>query len=178
MGVTYDPVAYWRERGRTFASEHPAAWDAEDPALTHVLAPLDSSSIFDVGCGYGRVGAILQRLFPQAAYLGLDVSPDLAATTAKRLGAEVITADLATFDTGRRFDLVLAISTLGHLRPADVGTVLDRMRTWALRDLVVMDWDETGSATGYQYAHDYRALMPTAERIPVGRLSIYHERRS
>ena len=175
--MSYDPVAYWTERGRTFAWEHPASWDAKDRTLSRVLRPLRPQTIFEVGCGYGRVGDQLGSLFPRAVYVGLDVSPDLAEISRYRLGTEIICADLATFDTDRRFDLVLAISTLGHLRPDDVGPVIERMRTWALRDLVVMDWDETGASTAYQTAHDYRALMPDAVRTPVGRLAIYHEHR-
>ena len=175
--MTYDPLIYWTDRGRTFATENPAAWDAEDTVLRALLDRLAFDTVFEVGCGYGRVGAAISRSHPRAHYTGLDISPDLAATTAKRMpDATIICADLATYQTDARYDLVLAISVLGHLLPDDVGAVLERLRSWATRDLVVMDWDETGQRTGYQFAHDYRALMPNATRTPNGQLSIYHER--
>lgn len=174
--MTYDPPTYWRERGRTYGKERPADWSAEDTTLVEVIDGLYFGNVLDLGCGYGRVGASIARRYPGVAYTGLDVSDDLAETTRARLGANVITADLATFTTICTWDLVLAVSVLGHLLPDQVGPVLDRMRTWATRDIVVMDWDETGQRTDYQFAHDYRALMPTAERIEVGRLAIYHER--
>lgn len=175
--MTYDPVAYWTDRGVHFAEEHPENWNAEDPALSVLLGVLDFSTVLDLGCGFGRVAASINRIKPDAVYTGVDVSPDLVATTQKRFpGKEVICHDLATFETERHWDLVLAISVLGHLRPTDVGVVLNRMRHWATKDIVVMDWDDTGNSTAYQYAHDYRALMPKATRTPSGVLSIYHER--
>ena len=174
--MSYDPPTYSAARGRTYATERSADWSAEDSTLVDVIDGLYCDSVLDLGCGYGRVGASIQRRYPGVSYTGLDVSDDLAETTRTRLGAAVITADLATFDTICTWDLVLAISVLGHLLPEQVPVVLDRMRTWALRDIVVMDWDETGKQTDYQFAHDYRSLMPTAERIDVGRLAIYHER--
>lgn len=174
--MTYDPVTYWRDRGRQYASEKPGNWDAEDTVLRDMIDGLYFGTVLDLGCGYGRVGASIKRRFPGVSYTGLDVSDDLAETTRQRLGAHVFTADLATFTTICTWDLVLAVSVLGHLLPEQVPVVLDRMRTWALRDIIVMDWDETGQRTGYQFAHDYRALMPNAERTEVGRMSIYHER--
>lgn len=174
--MTYDPVTYWTDRGKTFASEHPENWNAEDPALSMLLGLIPFDTVLDLGCGYGRIAANIARLNPMAAYTGVDVSPDLVATTQSRFpDAEVICSDLAIFTSDRQWDLVLAISVLGHLHREDVGAVLDRMRTWARRDLVVMDWDETGQSTAYQYAHDYRALMPNARRTAAGNLSIYHE---
>ena len=174
--MSYDPPTYWTARGEHYAEEKPANWSAEDPNLSDFIDGLRFNSVLDLGCGYGRVGAGLLYRHPGISYTGLDVSPKLAETTAKRLGVHVITTDLAAFQTDSRWDLVLAVSVLGHLLPTQVPTVLERMRTWALRDIVVWDWDETGEHTDYQFAHDYRALMPNAERIPVGRLSIYHER--
>lgn len=171
--MAYDPPTYWTQRGETFADEKPYA---EDAPLTAFIDGLHFESVLDLGCGYGRVGDGLLYRHPGISYTGLDVSPKLAELARQRLGQNVITADLATFETACHWDLVLAVSVLGHLLPTQVAAVIERMRSWAMRDVVVWDWDETGAQTDFQFAHDYRTLMPTAERIPVGRMSIYHER--
>lgn len=180
--MTYDPVTYWTERGRTFEAEAQAkGWhDSLDIPLSAVLAELHTpATVLDVGCGYGRLAMQVRHLWPSASYTGLDVSADLVAATQARVpDAEGICADLVAWEADRTWDLVLAVSVLGHLLPADVPNVVDKLRDFATRDLIIMDWDETGGRTGYQYGHDYRALLPDAERTLVTpAMAIYHVRR-
>jgi SAM-dependent methyltransferase len=173
-----DPAVYWAERGKTFEREaHDQGWwGREDPIIADMLRRLHFTSVLDVGCGFGRVGSWIEEIKPDARYTGLDVSPDLIQGARHRLSkAELICADIRTFETHRHWDLVLAVSTLGHLRPLEIGPALDKLRRWAIRDLVTIDWDETGQSTGYQFAHDWRKLYgPDVERIPIGRQSLYH----
>ena len=175
--MTYVPATYWTERGRTFEEEaRRNGWhDAQDGVLAELLARLHYRSVLDVGCGFGRVGAAIERDRPWVRYTGLDVSPDLveAARTAMPTG-EFICTDLATWEPTRQWDLVIAISVLGHLLPADVPLVLDRLTRAARRDLIVMDWDAVGQQTEYQFGHDYATLLPTAEHTTVGALGLYH----
>ena len=173
--MTYDPVAYWTERGRTFEAE-PSQALAETTELMDLIGALRPHYVLEMGCGYGRNGIGIARRWPWIAYSGVDVSESLIASAMDHLPrGKFWVADLATWEPPLRWDLVMAVSTLGHLLPADVPTVLARMRRAARHDVVVIDWDETGAQTGYQFAHDYRALMPTARRTDMGRLALYHE---
>ena len=175
--MTYDPVAYWTVRGRTFEAETVAkGWTGETPELMDLLERLRPRSVLELGCGWGRNGVAIARRWPRIRYSGVDVSGALIESACGHLPeATFWVADLATWTTDLRFDVVMAISTLGHLLPPHVPTVLDRMRKAARHDVIVIDWDDTGAATEYQFAHDYRALMPNATRTDLGRLSLYHE---
>lgn len=174
----YSPPDYWTARGKLWEQEarDRGFWDSENPPLLDLLDTLDFASVLDVGCGFGRVGASIQRRWPKVAYTGIDVSPDLIDGARRRLGERVtlIVGDLATFDTDQQYDLVLAVSVLGHIRPEDVGGLLWRMRRWALKDIIHIDWNEVGGQTTFQYGHDYEALHGPAEVIPYGRQSIWH----
>lgn len=181
--MTYSPPDYWIARGRRFeAQEIAKGLDTfETVELTELLATLRFDSVLELGCGFGRVGAAILARRPDIDYTGLDVSPDLAAAARRRLGREVICADLATFDTDQRYDLVLAVSVLGHLLPVDVPWVIGRMRRWARRDIVTVDWSEVGGRTAYQFGHDYERMYGSAvlSRTPVGerrRLAMWHVR--
>jgi len=180
--VTYDPVTYWQARGRTLEAEARGKgwWGSLDFPLTDLLRTLrPPASVLDVGCGYGRLAAQVRQLWPRASYTGLDVSADLAAATQLRVpDAEVVCADLVAWEADRTWDLVLAVSVLGHLLPTDVPDVIDKLRDFAKRDLIIMDWDDAGARTPYQFGHDYRALLPDAERTLVTpAMAIYHVRR-
>lgn len=178
--MTYDPPTYWIERGLTYEQEATErGWlRSESRPLMRQIGKLRFTSILEVGCGFGRVGAALLRRRPRVAYTGLDVSPELLKGAKQRIPAgEFICADLATFDTDRQWDLVLAAGVLGHLKPEDVGAVIERMRKWARRDIVASDWDAVGERTDYQYGHDFRALYGRGVRtVPMGKQTLFHLR--
>jgi SAM-dependent methyltransferase len=74
--------------------------------------------VLDIGCGPGRVGeAVLEA--GAAAYLGIDVSPQMLALAHRRLDAhesvELIEGDFLDLQVPRRFDVVLALGVFEYL---------------------------------------------------------------
>ena len=72
-------------------------------------SPLQAPArVVDLGCGSGLSTLELRRAYPQAEIVGVDLSPDMLAASARRLpDARFVEGDAATFDT-RGFDLVFA----------------------------------------------------------------------
>jgi trans-aconitate methyltransferase len=179
--MTYVPADYWGERGKDYEQEAiERGWvNVENEPLFRLLEKLDFASVLEVGCGFGRVGAAIKRHYPEVIYTGIDVSPDLIEAARKRLpDSELIVADLATWDTDRTWDLVVSVSVLGHLLPADIEQVIAKMRKWATKDVVAIDWNEVGKQTTFQYGHDYGHLYGDAaiSTLPYGRQDIWHVR--
>jgi SAM-dependent methyltransferase len=75
-------------------------------------------SILDVGCGLGLMRDQLVRHFPGARYTGLEVSEYLC----RRFGWEQGSA--ATYDPGRRFDLVICYDVLQYLETRAAAAAL------------------------------------------------------
>ena len=174
--MTYSPPVYWTLRGQGYEQEavRRGWWSTENAPVLDLLDTLQFDSILEVGCGFGRVGAQVLARHPGVTYTGLDVSPDLIEGARRLLpDAELICADLATWDTDRQWDLVLSVSVLGHLLPQDIGAVIAKLRRLARRDLVHVDWNEVGKSTAFQYGHDYRAIHGDVTEIPYGRQTIF-----
>lgn len=98
-------------------------------------------SVLDAGCGIGLWRAASRRAWPKASWTGLEASPFLAA----KYGW--IEADLASFRTRRRWDLVVCQSVLQYLDDdAAEGALenLGRLSRGALyfEVLTRKDWEE------------------------------------
>lgn len=159
---SFDSGAYWAERGKIYEQQaiDGGWWDGEQEHLPDLLATLKFTSVLEVGCGFGRVGASIKRRWPDVEYTGMDISADLVEGAKKRLpDSEIILADLVTWEDDRQWDVVLAISALSHVPPEDIRPVIAKLKTWARHDIVVVDWKEIGGRTAYQFGHDIAALL-------------------
>lgn len=82
----------------------------EDPALDDLIAHAgfqDAQSIFEFGCGTGKLGARLleYHLSPSATYRGCDISPVMIGLTKHRLEAFVDRAQVVMSDGAVQFPL-------------------------------------------------------------------------
>jgi len=105
-----------------------ADWDAEQylkfedertrPALDLLRrVPLQAPmNCVDLGCGPGNSTELMARRYPAARIIGLDNSQDMLAKARTRLpGLHFEEADIATWETPERFDLIFANAVLQWL---------------------------------------------------------------
>lgn len=87
------------------------------------------SRILDIGCGTGALLHALRRRYPQAALTGIDVSAEMLALAAAKLGdgARLCVAGAETLPlTDEAFDVVISTSALHYFR--DPARALAEMR--------------------------------------------------
>jgi cyclopropane-fatty-acyl-phospholipid synthase len=121
----------WPEGVETIAA-------AEDAmlALTCERAGVeDGMELLDLGCGWGSLTFWLLERYPTARVLAVSNSRTqraFIASEAERRGLhrrlEVVTADANAFDTERRFDRVLSVEMLEHMR--NYESLFARVRSW------------------------------------------------
>jgi len=82
------------------------------------------AAVLDAGCGTGRVARELARRGVDV--VGVDLDPDMLATARRRSpGDSWVEADLASFDLGRTFDVVVAAgNVMILLTPGTEGAVV------------------------------------------------------
>lgn len=183
--MTFDTTAYWLERGKTYAQRfrRKPAHDEQETALLEVLAEKPFGTILEVGVGFGRVGARVLERFPGVTYLGVEPSPELAASARTVLGGRdmVLESTLEALEyEGPGWDVVLAAEVLMHYPPELVAGAIAKLRALAAPGgrVITVDWAEPlpeGTAiAGHNWLHDWRKLLPvgTKKRV-VGRQAIY-----
>ena len=112
--------------------------EAEDAmlALTCERARVeDGMELLDLGCGWGSLTFWLLERYPTARVLAVSNSRtqrDFIGAEAERRGLarrlELVTADANVFDTRRRFDRVLTVEMLEHMR--NYESLFARIRSW------------------------------------------------
>lgn len=189
--MTYDPVAYWRERGESYEAKFtPALYAEQEVAIAALLSRIEYSSVLEVGCGFGRIGAIAQAIRPFASYTGIDLSTAMLASAATRVDGELVESSLLDFQTaGRRFDLVIAVEVLMHVPPDELERTVRKLLRLTGRHLVTVDWTTPlprKKTAAHNFLHDYAVLADVSapglswqpprdvERIPVGLQTIHH----
>jgi cyclopropane-fatty-acyl-phospholipid synthase len=98
----------------------------------------DGQEVLDLGCGWGSLTLWAARRFPASRFVAVSNSATQrahieAAAAAEHLGnVEVLTADIATFDAGRRFDRIVSVEMLEHVR--NHRELFNRMHRWVTAD--------------------------------------------
>lgn len=135
--MTADPSAarivdLYREGAEDWIAARVELAEEERPWIDRFIAALPpGGSVLDVGCGSGR--PIADLLIAEGFRVtGVDASARLLDHARARLPqGEWIEADMRTMDLGRRFDGVLAWSSLFHLSPEDQRQTLPRLTAHA-----------------------------------------------
>jgi cyclopropane-fatty-acyl-phospholipid synthase len=123
-------AGYWTNGTTTLAGAERAMLDlvAERAQLC------DGQQILDLGCGWGSLTLYAAARFPGSHIVGLSNSRSqrdfiMARADARGLGnIEIVTADINTFEAGRRFDRVVSIEMFEHMR--NYERLLHRISGW------------------------------------------------
>jgi len=108
-------------------------------ALTCERAGLeDGMDVLDLGCGWGSLSLYIAERYPRCRVTAMSNSRTQAehiAAAEAVVGSGAVTpltADIATFDPGRRFDRILSVEMFEHVR--DYRELFARLRRWLQPD--------------------------------------------
>ncbi len=119
-------------------SEHDATLERAEAAMLRLYAERaqvdDGMRILDLGCGWGSLSLYLAEHFPKAHILGVSNAARQRAFIAQRArdrglrNVEIVTQDVNTFAPTQRFDRVLSIEMLEHVRNYEL--MFERIAAW------------------------------------------------
>ena len=90
--------------------------------------PANTSSILDVGCGYGRISAELRPDLPDARFEGIDLCSEFVEQYEQNIGP-CFNGAVQDYRPDREFQLVIIVTTLMYLTAEEQAEVLRRL--WA-----------------------------------------------
>lgn len=186
--LTYydDPDAYWRWAGQymiqpwdPIADASPSQLDAERKLLEvldrHAHFPADFT-IFEAGCGRGRLAHLFTREFITAKYYAIDVGPLQVQETLRLVPtAEVFLSSIQRFDLDplinhrgwpESFDLVISSEVMMHIKPDEIHDTI-----WKLSSMVapggllcLVEWVpirnlERVPDAAHNFPHDYESIF-------------------
>ena len=145
----YDPDTYWEEWGRRVNPED----DFSRPnklkmkmlrvnTLLKYLETLQFNSVLDYGCGWGFVTKFLLEKFQIDDYVGFDASPDRikkAKEYLQNFSVDLKTSMIGTFETEKKFDLVLGIGVLHHIQPEKIKSEINHLLKFTKNDFIHED---------------------------------------
>lgn len=162
----FNPRTYWPQMGAWLAG--PGAVSPEHIFIEGLLGNLLPSlnpihSVLDVGCGRGRLAALLGEVLPAAHYSGLDIGEAQAqATQAVRPDGTVYVTPIQEFDMRHRYDLVLVSEVLMHIPPNEIAGVCKQLLKLATKYIVLIEWTQPiGDVVPAEinWIHDYRSMF-------------------
>ncbi|MBV8506661.1 MAG: DUF1698 domain-containing protein, partial [Alphaproteobacteria bacterium] len=135
-----------------------------------IPADLTGKAVLDIGCNAGFY-SVQMKLRGAARVFAIDIDPDYlrqARFAAQTIGVKIEFAEMSAYDVGslgERFDIVLFLGVLYHLRHPLLA--LDLIREHVVRDLFVCQSMQRGDPGEEPLEKDY----PFSERAIFERLS-------
>jgi cyclopropane fatty-acyl-phospholipid synthase-like methyltransferase len=192
--VRYIPSEYWFERGKKYKDEfRPNIYaQLQERILLDYLKNISVSfssfsTILEVGCGFGRLVKLLLSNFPNILeYIAIDLSPhqiDNAKEFVKPVIESLehnplnfIVSDIQSFQSERKYDLVISAEVLMHILPSEIEEVMTKIVDMSNEHIINIDWYEKKlpwNAAAHNFIHQYEMIyrnMPAVSnvyRIPI-----------
>lgn len=111
--------------------EDDAPWKAARIAKILDDNHVQPTSICDVGCGTGAIIEIMSKRYPNAIAEGFEISPHAHAMSMKRQSANLSFTMGDAFESGRSFDLCMAIDVIEHVEnPFAFARAMKKVAQW------------------------------------------------
>jgi ubiquinone/menaquinone biosynthesis C-methylase UbiE len=181
--AAYNPREYWLARGKVYKEQFkhdPEKQLQEEMLLDYLKGISPFQTVLEVGCGFGRISDIILSNFPGIQeYVATDMSPDQlenAKTYVKSDKIRFVESDIQSLQLPKKYDLVIAVSVLLHVLPAEVDQVVAKLVSFSKQHVINVDYYEDAKpehVAPHNFMHQYEAIykglpsVKSVKRVPV-----------
>lgn len=193
---TYNPQQYWTEQGKAYKEQfrYNKNFELQEQMLIDYLKKnvslSPSSTVLEVGCGFGRITKLLLLNFPNIKeYLAVDLSPHQIENAKEYVRPKEIikegkanpdikflVSDIQSLQVDKKYDLVIASEVLLHVLPSEINEVISKLVNLSNKHVVNIDWYEEKTPkriAPHNFIHNYEEIyknIPSithVNRIPI-----------
>jgi SAM-dependent methyltransferase len=189
--MSYLPNEYWSKHGRTYKDEFRYNKNfvlQEKILIDYLKNNVSFSSVFEIGCGFGRITKLLLSNFPNITeYLAIDLSPHQIENAKELIGQSIgireheptitfMVSDIQSFQIQKKYDLVIASEVLMHILPSEINRVIGKLINLSNKHIVNIDWYEEQTpkkAEPHNFIHQYEKIyrnvpgVSNVYRVPI-----------
>ena len=192
--MSYIPQEYWFKHGKTYKEEfqYNKKFELQEKILIgylkNNLSVYPFSTVFELGCGFGRITKLLLSNFSDInEYVAIDLSPHqienakefvrpILETKQQNLNLNFMVSSIQSFQTQKKYDLVLASEVLMHVLPYEIEDIMRKLVGMSNEHVINIDWYEEPPATkaaSHNFIHRYDKIylnlsqVSSVNRIPI-----------
>jgi trans-aconitate methyltransferase len=158
----YNYEKYWKKRGKHYLRgfAYSDLFLLQEKNLLELLRGLRFNTVFELGCGFGRITKLIKDNFEIQHYTALDISKE-QIENAKSMIKDVtfITSDFMDYFTPQRFDLVLTSEVLMHIPPSLIEKTVTNLLNLSLNYVVCVESRGEQKLARHVFSHDYHRLF-------------------
>jgi len=184
--MSYIPQEYWFVHGKKYKEEfqYNKKFELQEKILIDYLKNNLSvspfSTVFELGCGFGRITKLLLSNFSNLTeYVAIDLSPHqienakefvrpTIETKQQNLSLNFMVSSIQSFQIHKKYDLVLASEVLMHVLPSEIEEVIRKLVSMSNEHVVNIDWYEEQPATkaaSHNFIHQYEKMYVNLSQV-------------
>jgi len=184
--MSYIPQEYWFRHGKTYKEEfkYNKKFELQEKILIDYLKNHLSvspfSTVFELGCGFGRITKLLLSNFSNITeYVAIDLSPNqienakefvrpTMETKQQNLSLNFMVSSIQSFQIQKKYDLVMASEVLMHVLPSEIEDVIRKLVSMSNEHVVNIDWYEEPPPTKvapHNFIHQYEKIYVNLSQV-------------
>ena len=140
--------------------------------LKSIVPPF--TSVLELGCGFGRITKLIISNFSDIqTYTAVDLSPHqiqnareyLISGTKNKVASdgievEFIVSDIKSFQTNRKYDLVISVEVLLHILPSEIADIMAKLVRLSYHHIINLDYyqEKADFLAPHNFLHQYEDI--------------------
>jgi len=163
--LNYNPKKYWQKRGKKYVNEsfNEKFEEKEESKFVEYLKNIEFNTVFEFGCGFGRMTKLILDNFNIDEYVAIDVSID-QINNAKKQGVDKVKfyqSMILDFPTEKKFDLVFGTKVLMHVPEKQIIPTIQKLISLSKKHIINLDPYEpnlTQRLARHCFNHNYKEI--------------------